>query len=81
MWRAVFLALGIFICVIGLECLVVDKFVFAQHTQVASTDTFGQAPAPAVREILPPPWAPWSLLATGAIVIIYSFTIPRRIRG
>ena len=81
MWRALFLALGIFICVIGLECLVVDKFVFAQINQSAPADAFAQSAPAAPREILPPPWAPWTLLATGAVVIISSFTIPRRIKG
>ena len=30
------------------------------------------------REINPPDWAPWSLISAGAVVIIYSFTIPKR---
>jgi hypothetical protein len=29
----------------------------------------------------PPAWAPWSLMATGAIVIVYSFTLPKRFMG
>ena len=30
MWRAVFLALGIVLCILGGECLVVEKAVLAQ---------------------------------------------------
>jgi hypothetical protein len=33
------------------------------------------------RELTPPDWAPWSLMATGAVVIIYSFTVPKRVAG
>jgi hypothetical protein len=29
--------------------------------------------------IAPPDWAPWSLLSAGAVVMLYSFTIPRRV--
>jgi hypothetical protein len=30
---------------------------------------------------VPPDWAPWSLMSTGAIVCLYSFTLPRRWNG
>jgi hypothetical protein len=30
---------------------------------------------------VPPDWAPWSLLSLGAVTIIYSFTIPKRMEG
>jgi hypothetical protein len=33
------------------------------------------------REISPPDWAPWTLLAGGAVVMLYSFTIPQRVSG
>ena len=31
--------------------------------------------------VTPPDWAPWSLMAGGAVVVLYSFTIPRRVGG
>ena len=31
------------------------------------------------REVIPPDWAPWSLMGTGAVVMLYSFTIPQRV--
>ena len=33
------------------------------------------------KQIVPPPWAPWSLLSSGAVMCLYSFTIPRRVAG
>ena len=33
------------------------------------------------QEIVPPDWAPWSLIGAGAVVVLYSFTIPRRVGG
>ena len=95
MWRALFLAIGIFTCLVGLECLAIEKAVFAslgrppQQQQQQSADPFGlptglTADAPRgkeKKEVVPPDWAPWGLLAAGAVVIIYSFTIPRRVRN
>lgn len=78
MWRAMFLALGVYGCLLGLECLVIDKAVLAAQREAPSGLS-----APFVRltgqnkEIVPPDWAPWSLLSTGAVTMLYSFTIAR----
>jgi hypothetical protein len=78
MWRAFFLSLGIFLCVMGLECLVMDKAVLAgSRFQPTAAASFAAAPMTPAREVKPPEWAPWSLLSGGAIVIIYSLTLKR----
>ncbi|MGV3604857.1 MAG: hypothetical protein ACO1RA_00505 [Planctomycetaceae bacterium] len=85
MWRAFFLAMGISACVLGAECLVVDSFVLAEQpkTQQAQPNTnsfFGGnngIPMARPKVMKPPEWAPWSLLSTGAIVILYSITMNR----
>jgi hypothetical protein len=33
------------------------------------------------RVVAPPDWAPWSLMGGGAVVVLYSFTIPKRVSG
>jgi len=65
MWRSFFLAVGITLIIIGVECLFVDSAMMAAE----------DGPKP----FTPPDWAPWSMLSGGAIVILYSFTIPKRI--
>ena len=69
MWRAFFLAVGVFIVALGAESLLIERALWST----------GQGAA--VRQLTPPEWAPWSLLSAGAVVIIYSFTIPRRVRS
>jgi hypothetical protein len=71
MWRSFFLAIGAYCCLLGVEALAVEKAVLTIRSD-------GQ---PAVREIVPPDWAPWSLMAGGAVVMLYSFTIPQRVHG
>lgn len=72
MWRAFFLAIGVSLVIIGAECLAVEKAVFAPRLGADASET---------REFSPPEWAPWSLMSAGAVVLIYSFTIPKKISG
>ena len=69
MWRAFFLACGASVLLLGLECLVVDDFVLAAREGTGA------------RALNPPDWAPWSLISGGAVTILYSFTIPQRVKG
>jgi hypothetical protein len=85
MWRALFLALGISTCIVGGECLVVEKFVIGAESAPPSEQNpatlFGNPPAPlgtASRDLEPAEWAPWSLLSAGAVVILYAITLNRQ---
>ena len=80
MWRAFFLAVGIYACILGAECMVVEKFVMASDKpqQPAAVPVFGGITQPPQREVTPPEWAPWSLLSAGAVVILYSLTLHRQ---
>jgi len=73
MWRAIFLACGISLCILGAECMIVDKAVLA-----AKPGAEGVIGPPKAREVKPAEWAPWSLLSAGAVILLYSITIPRR---
>jgi hypothetical protein len=72
MWRSFFLAIGAYSCLLGVEALAVEKAVLKVHPHERQSAT---------REIVPPDWAPWSLLGTGAVVVLYSFTVPQRVGG
>jgi hypothetical protein len=83
MWRALFLAVGFFVMVLGVECLGVERFQLKiREAPPAPVSPFDTEPKEgALKQIVPPPWAPWSLLATGAVTCLYSFTLPRRVAG
>jgi hypothetical protein len=85
MWRGFFLAVGITSCILGAECLVVERAVLASPNPPAAPTAIGGFPseqhAAGSRDFTPPEWAPWSLLSAGAVVILYSFTIPKRVAG
>ncbi len=83
MWRSVFLAIGVSFCILGLECLVVDEAVLAHGTVVSasavalSPSTTGSDP----RQFKTEEWMPWSFLATGAVIILYSINLPKRFKS
>ena len=89
MWRALFLALGISLIILGTECLFVEQVEVVKLRpdpkpasgvtslfQTASYQT-GSTRLP-TRTFPTKEWMPWSLLAAGAIVVIYTYSIPRR---
>jgi hypothetical protein len=82
MWRALFLSVGIFMMLFGIQCLGVKQFTFKTREDppapISSFDTPGEGPQ---KKFLPPPWFPWSMMAGGAVVCLYSFTIPKRVAG
>lgn len=65
MWKGFFLASGIFTLILGAEAFAIDH----------ATMNGGAG------DVTPPEWAPWSLMSAGAVIILYSFTIPKRIAG
>jgi hypothetical protein len=83
MWRSFFLAIGFFVMILGMECLGVERVSLKiREDPPPATSPFDTEPkVGAPKQIVPPPWAPWSLLATGAVTCLYSFTIPRRVAG
>jgi hypothetical protein len=74
MWRAFFLAVGAYCCLLGVEALAIEQAVLKANAQ-------GGQQVAAGRTITPPDWAPWSLMGAGAVVVLYSFTIPKRVGG
>lgn len=87
MWRALFLAIGISLCFLGAETLVVDKAILADTTDRRLVDDFYTSSdeyyeddyyyedTSPRRVIVPPEWAPWGLLSAGVVVILYAMTM------
>ncbi|MEX2185863.1 MAG: hypothetical protein WD875_03675 [Pirellulales bacterium] len=81
MWRAMFIAIGVTACILGIECLMIDKAVLVDRGNPQPAATAVSAAPAAKRELIPPEWAPWSLLSAGAVVMLYSFTLPKKWSG
>jgi hypothetical protein len=71
MWRAFFLAVGV-------TLFVIDQAVLVKSSQAAAAGGLNaDSSAPIV--VRPPEWVPWTFMSAGAVVVLYSFTIPRRV--
>lgn len=70
MFRSLALALGAYSCLLGVEALFIKQATLKPAE--GSTEQ---------KVIIPPPWAPWSLMAGGAVTILYTFSIPKRMNG
>ncbi|MEO0529453.1 MAG: hypothetical protein AAF266_02635 [Planctomycetota bacterium] len=71
MWRSFFLAVGAYTVLLGLEAMAVQKAVLKPQVR-------GEQVIRPARDIVPPEWAPWSLMAGGSIVVLYSLTLMRK---
>lgn len=94
MWKSFFLASGFFLILLGLETLAVQKFVMSGSRsptataqanngpyQLASWNPGAALPGAGTgrrREINTRDWMPWSLLAAGAITVLYTLSLPKR---
>lgn len=77
--------LAVTLCVLGLECLVVKRATLSvkEPAQAAATDygfldpslSSSAAPASSNRVIEPPDWAPFGLLSSGIVLLIYARTL------
>lgn len=96
MWKAFFFAFGVSLIILGVECFLVDQVEVTRlkrRTETPQANTlFGQPqakPASFVTPIQrdgsfkyqPKEWVPWSLLAIGTVVLIYTCTLPGRSKG
>ncbi len=72
--------------IVGIECLLIDSATLSGAQPEAMTvnngwftqQTFAVEPQ---RVVQPPEWIRWSLIASGAVVLLYAFTLPRRWGG
>ena len=79
MLRAFFLGIGLYLMIAGAECLMVDRVIWRTSPEPASTaNPFQKSAGQKAKDFPPAPWVPWSLLSTGAVVCLYSCTIPAR---
>ena len=84
MWRAFFFAVGTMLVIVGVECLLIDTATLTprktEAVQVNNSwfQTAQTAQIATGRIVRPTEWIPWSFIASGAIILLYSLTLPSR---
>lgn len=87
MWRSFVIAVGLSMCLLGGEFMVVDQVVLANKMPTAEYSYLDDSAlgelnrtwpaANGSRVFIPPDWAPWGLLSAGAMTVLYGATLPR----
>lgn len=72
--------------ILGLECLLIDNATLAagvvEETPAQAGGLYSPLPAAnAGRIFRPAEWMPWSFLACGSVVVLYSLTLHRNYGG
>jgi hypothetical protein len=84
MWRAVVLATGISLGILGAEFMVVDRLVIADASTATlrannsgspTLSTYGASYSPRRQVFVPPEWAPWGLLSAGVLLGLYGASL------
>lgn len=92
MWKSFFLAVGIFLLILGVETLVVEKFIMSDGKAIPRLVNGNSSTPPSgpfmpagyarmKREMTTKDWMPWSLLASGVITVMYTLSLHSRPAG
>jgi hypothetical protein len=81
MWRALFLGIGTFLIILGGEFLATERVLLKAREDPPKAIGFEEPKLGPNKTVMPPNWAPWTLLSTGAVTCIYSFTLPKKVAG
>lgn len=79
MWRSFFIALGITAIIMGAECLAIEKAILVAPSAANTGNSVNSGQRLPGKEYAPPEWVPWGLLSSGAVVVLYSFMLPKRV--
>lgn len=66
--------------ILGIECLLIDSATVFAAGESRATDFIdpSREPGNSTKVVQPSEWMPWTMLSSGAVVILYAITLPRR---
>ncbi len=93
MWRAIVMAIGVSLCILGGEFMMVDRLVLVDDSPSSMSNPYADstympsarfrtagsyaAGSASNRVFVPPEWAPWGTLSAGVLTVLYAAAIPR----
>lgn len=81
MLKSVCLGIGIFLFVLGLSLHAVDSYTVRAAAPTQATSLWGTTFQVPAKTVTPEPWKPWAYLGGGVILILWTCTLPARMKG
>ncbi|MHB9044321.1 MAG: hypothetical protein ACYC35_00125 [Pirellulales bacterium] len=81
MLKSVSFGIGIFLLVLGLSLHTVDSYTVRPSVAAQATGVWGGPFQPTAKSVVPEPWKPWAYAGGGIILILWTCTLPARMKG
>ena len=75
------LGIGIFLLVLGLCLQTIDSYTVRPSVTARATNVWYGPMQPEAKTIVPEPWKPWAYLGAGAVLILWTCTLPKKMAG
>jgi len=81
MLKSLSIGIGIFLLVVGLSLQTVDSYTVRPSVTAQATGArYGPIQSEA-KTVAPEPWKPWMYLGAGVVLILWTSTLPARMKG
>ena len=81
MLKAICLGVGMFLLILGLLLHGIDSYTVRPSKSAQATGVWYGPVQPEAKMIVPEPWKPWVYLGAGTILMLWTFTLPARMKG
>jgi hypothetical protein len=81
MIKSVSIGVGIFLLLLGLALHGVDSYTVRKSAAAQATGIWGGPFQPEAKTVTPEPWKPWAYSGAGVILILWTCTLPTRMKG
>jgi hypothetical protein len=81
MLKSLCLGIGLFLLVLGLSLHTVDSYTVRASVTAQATGAWYGPIQPTAKSVVPEPWKPWAYTGGGIILILWTCTLPARMKG
>jgi len=81
MLKAMCVGVGVFLIVLGLLLHGVDSYTVRPSMTTQSTSMWLGSLQQEPKTVTPEPWKPWVYLGAGTVLVLWTFTLPTKMKG
>lgn len=81
MIKFISIGVGIFLVILGTTLHGVDSYTVRPSATAQATGLFAGPFQPEAKTITPEPWKPWAYTGAGIILVLWTCTLPAKMKG